>query len=48
MKVALDNLTNQQAKLNYEQLCDLHVLLAVVCILLLLKLVHVLIDFKHK
>jgi hypothetical protein len=33
VKMALDSLTNQQAKLNYENLCDLQVLLWFACIL---------------
>jgi hypothetical protein len=40
VKMALDSLTNQQAKLNYENLCDLQVLLGLAYILPLLEFVH--------
>jgi hypothetical protein len=33
VKMALENPTNQWAKLNYENLCDLQVLLRLACIL---------------
>jgi hypothetical protein len=36
----MDNRTNQQAKLNYENLCDLQVLLGLACILPLLESIH--------
>jgi uncharacterized protein YlaN (UPF0358 family) len=32
VKMMLDNLTIQQAKQNYEHLCDLQILLGLVCI----------------
>jgi hypothetical protein len=47
VKISLDNPTNQQAMLNYEHLCDIHILLGFVCILPLLKSVHVLIKFAQ-
>jgi hypothetical protein len=43
----LDNPTNQQAKLNYENLCDLQVLLGLACILPLLESIHALIKFAQ-
>jgi hypothetical protein len=45
VKMALDSLTNQEAKHNYEHLCDLHILLGLACILPLLESVHALIKF---
>jgi hypothetical protein len=45
MKMALDNLINQQAKKNYEHLCDLQILLGLACILPILEFVHALIKF---
>ncbi len=45
VKMVLNNLTNQQAKMNYEHLCDLQILLGLACILSLLELVHVFIKF---
>ncbi len=36
--MALNNLTNQQAKMNYEHLCELQNLLGIACILHLLDL----------
>jgi hypothetical protein len=47
VKMALDNLANQQAKLNYERLCDLQVLLGLSCILPSLKSIHALIKFAQ-
>jgi hypothetical protein len=47
VKMALDSLTYQQAKLNYENLCDLQVLLGLACILPLLEFVHSLIKFAQ-
>jgi hypothetical protein len=32
VKMALDNITNQQVMLNYEHLCDLHILFRFICI----------------
>jgi hypothetical protein len=44
----LDNLTNQQAKMNYGHLRDLQMLLGLIaCILLLLESMHILIKFAH-
>jgi hypothetical protein len=43
VKMALDSPTNQQIKLNYENLCDLQVLLGLVCIMPLLESIHALI-----
>jgi hypothetical protein len=43
----LDNPTNQWTKLNYENLCDLQVLLGFACILPLLEYVHALIKFAQ-
>ncbi len=37
----MDSLANRQAKLNYEHLCDLEILLELVCILPLLEFVYV-------
>jgi hypothetical protein len=45
MKMTLNNLTNQQAMLNYEHLCDIYILLGLACILPLLESVHALIKF---
>ncbi len=45
MKMALDNLKNQQANQNYEHLCDLQILLGFAHILPLLEFVHALIKF---
>jgi len=45
VKMTLDNPTNQQAKQNYEHLCDLQILLGLACILLLLESMHALIKF---
>ncbi len=44
VKMALDSLTNQQAQLNHENLCDLQVLLGFACILPLLESIHALIK----
>jgi hypothetical protein len=43
----LDYPKNQQAKLNYENLCDFQVLLGLATILPLLEYVHVLINFAQ-
>jgi hypothetical protein len=45
VKMALGSLTNQQAKLNYENLCDIQVLLRLAYILPLLEFVHTFIKF---
>ncbi len=45
VKMTLDNLTNQQAMLNYEHLCGIHIFFRLVCILPLLESVHALIKF---
>jgi len=45
VKMVLDNRTNQQVKQNYEQLCDLQILLGFAYILPLLKSMHALIEF---
>ncbi len=47
VKMALDSPTNQQIKLNYENLCDLQVLFGLVCILPLLEFFHALIKFAQ-
>jgi hypothetical protein len=47
LKMALDNLTNQQTKQNYEHLCDLQILLGLACIFPLLEFMHALIKFAH-
>jgi hypothetical protein len=47
VKMALDSPTNQQIKLNYENLCDLQVLLRLVCILPLLEFSHAFIKFAQ-
>jgi hypothetical protein len=41
----LDSFVNQQAKQNYEHLCDLRILLGLACILPLLESMHALIKF---
>jgi len=45
VKMAIDQNTNQQAKLNYQHLYDLHILLGLACILPMLKSMHVLMNF---
>jgi hypothetical protein len=45
--MTLDNPTNQQALLNYEHLCDIHILLGLACILPLLESMHALIKFAQ-
>jgi len=45
MKMMLNNLTNQQAKQNYQYLCDLQILLGLACVLPLLEFVHALTKF---
>ncbi len=47
VKMTLDSPTIQQVKLNYENLCDLQVLLGLVCILPLLESIHALIKFAQ-
>jgi len=47
VKMALDNFINQQIMLNYEHLCDLHILLGFACILPLLESMHALIKFAQ-
>jgi hypothetical protein len=47
VKMTLDNPTNQQGMLNYEHLCDIHILLRLACILPLLESMHVLIKFAQ-
>jgi hypothetical protein len=47
VKIILDYPTKQQAKLNYENLCDFQVLLGLAYILPLLEYVHVLIKFAQ-
>jgi hypothetical protein len=47
VKMVLDNLTNQQEKMNYEHLRDLQFLLEFGCILLLLKCMHIFIKFTQ-
>jgi hypothetical protein len=47
VKMALDNTTNQQAKLNYEKLCDLQVLLGLSYILPLLESIDALVKFAQ-
>jgi hypothetical protein len=47
MKMALDNLINNQVMLNYEHLCDLQIMFRLSYILSLLKFVHVLIKFTQ-
>jgi len=46
MKMALDDLTNDKAKVNFELLCDVHILLGLVAILPLLQVIHNLIKFN--
>jgi len=46
VKMALDSPTNQQVKLNYENLCDPQVLFGLVCILPL-EFVHAFIKFAQ-
>jgi len=43
--MVLYSLINKQEKQNYEQLCDLQILLGLACILPLLEFVHALIKF---
>jgi len=45
LKMAMDNSTNQQVKLNFEHLCDLQIMFELACILPFLEFVHVLIKF---
>jgi hypothetical protein len=45
--MALDSPTNQHAKMNYEYLRDLQILVGFACILTLLELVHSLIKFAQ-
>ncbi len=45
--MALDNLTNHQATLNYEYFCYLQLLFGLACILPLLKSMHVLFKFAQ-
>ncbi len=47
VKMALDSLTNQQAKQNYEHLCDLQTFLKLACILPLLESMHAIIKFAQ-
>jgi hypothetical protein len=48
VKMVLNNLTNQQVKMNYGHLCDLQILLGLIaCILFLLEFMHILIKFAH-
>jgi hypothetical protein len=47
VKMILDCPTNQQARLNYENLCDFQVLFGLACILPLLEYVHVLLNFAQ-
>ncbi len=47
VKMALDNLINQQIMLNYVHLCDLHIFLGFGCILPLLESMHALIKFAQ-
>jgi hypothetical protein len=47
VKIILDYPSKQQAKLNYENLCDFQVLLGLAYILPLLEYVHVLIKFAQ-
>jgi hypothetical protein len=47
VKMTFDNPTNQQAKLNYQNLCDFQVLLGIICILPLLEFVHAFIKFAQ-
>lgn len=43
----MDGLANHQAKLNYEHLCDMQILLVLTCILPLLEYVHALVKFAQ-
>jgi hypothetical protein len=43
----MDNLTNHQAKLNYEHLCDLQILLKLAYIFSLLESIHALFKFPQ-
>ncbi len=45
--MAMDSFTNHQAKLNYEHLCDLQILLVLACILPLLESIHALVKFAQ-
>jgi hypothetical protein len=45
--MVVDSFTNHQAKLNYEHLCDLQILLVLACILPLLESIHVLVKFAQ-
>ncbi len=45
VKMTLDNPKNQQAMLNYEHLCDIHIFFRLACILPLLESVHAVIKF---
>jgi hypothetical protein len=47
VQITLDNPTNQEAKNNYEHLCDLQILLGLICILPLLEYVHALINLHR-
>ncbi len=47
MKMALDNSANQQIMLNYEYICDLHILLKLAYIFPLLEFLHVLIKLEQ-
>jgi hypothetical protein len=47
VKMALNNLTNYQAMLNYAHLCDLHILLGFAYILPLLESTHAFIKFAQ-
>jgi hypothetical protein len=47
VKMALDNLTNQQVMLNYEHLCNIHSLFGLVCIFPLFESMHALIKFAQ-
>ncbi len=47
LKMAKDNCINQQVKLNFEQVCDLQIMLRLTCILSFLEFVHVLIEFTQ-
>jgi len=47
VQITLDDPTNQEAKNNYEHLCDLQILLGLICILPLLEYVHALIHLHR-
>jgi hypothetical protein len=47
MKMALDSLTNHQIMLNYEHLCDLHILLEFSCIFPFFDSMHVLSNLHN-